>query len=166
MSERKVKSMTYCKLHNIPSFNMSDGTVVHTCSECYPEVLEGREHHFRIQNYGAHDNAAGGYCDNDTLDWLKMCATISVQCPPKAEDDFYSDHLELTGYECDGKYVYASKDENKYWYSAKVEFEWDDSLIFNSSFKICESGNRKCVHSVPLVGYLLANGLKVGRNDE
>jgi hypothetical protein len=164
--ENKVVKTSYCELHAIPSFHKTDGSIVHTCGECHPEINKNdeRESHFRIQNYGAHDAAAGGFCDSDTLDWLKMCATISIQCPPKALNDFHDDHLDFTGYECDGKFVYSASDANKYWYSATVEFDWDDELKFNTSFKICQRGNRKAIYSVALAGFLLANGLKIGKN--
>ncbi len=159
----KVVETTYCAKHNIPSFHKADGTVQHTCGECHPEVLPEKVHKCRITNWGAHAAAAGGFCDDETLEWLKMCATITLQCPPKAENALYDDILDLTGEDFNGNYQKANN-HNKFWYSCWVEFDWDDSLKINPAFSVKQKGNRKVVYSNDFVGFLLANGLKVGRN--
>ncbi len=159
-----VIETTYCEKHSIPSYHMDDDSVVHTCTACHPEIEEKPDTKFRITNYGAHDAAAGGFCDKETLELLKNGCTISIHCPPKAENDWYNDHYDLTGKECDGKFVYHAKDESKYWYSATISFNWKSSMIFNSVFKVRNSKNKKAIYSIALAGYLLANGLKVGKN--
>lgn len=159
----KVLEIKHCG-HNLPSYHLDDGSVKHTCITCYPELEPKKERHFRITNYGAHDAAAGGYCDHETLEMLRENCTISVQCPPKAEQEWYEDHLDLTGHEHDKKFVYKSNDSQKYWYSSTVEFNWKKGMMFNTLFKVCQKKNRKAIYSNALAGFLLANGLKLGKN--
>ena len=160
----KILEVKPCELHNIPSYYLDDGTVKHTCVTCHPELEPKKERHFRITNYGAHDAAAGGYCDNETLEMLRKDCVISIQCPPKAENNLYEDHLDLTGYEHDEKYVYKVKDSQKYWYSSKIEFTWKKGMMFNTLFNVKNCRNKKSISSNALVGFLLANGFKLGKN--
>lgn len=156
----------FCLKHNIPSYvNHDSGVTTHTCADCHPELIEKKvKKGFSIKNYGAHDHAAGGYCSDETLEMLMGNAFISVNMPPKAENDFYSDYLELTGKQSDGKHVYMNKDEQKYWYSTEVRFDWKEGMTFNTAMKVRRDGNKMVISSNGLGGYLFANGFELGAN--
>jgi hypothetical protein len=41
--ENKVVEIKRCELHSIPSYHKADGSVIHTCSDCHPELKNERK---------------------------------------------------------------------------------------------------------------------------
>lgn len=166
-----ARQIGHCDKHRLAIYETDDGTVVHTCAHCAPPSKDPSNK--RLIGYARtyHDE----YCTDDTLELLKMTPLrLSFQVPPWAEDEFFNDYLDCSGDRIDFDTVGVSHNnaksyQDKRWYSALVEFEWDDDLVFSDKYadriKPSDKEGWVKIYCIHLAGFLLANGLHAGPNN-
>jgi hypothetical protein len=159
----------YFEDDGVTPFNNGKGRV---CQCCFPELVA--EAHpdkpkSSIKDFGKATRAQenGMLCDQFTIDQLKAGCIITFNVPPQAldtlQDDYYSIKHEALGL---GTHVFINNG-NKRWYSSMVEFKLVDGMTFYGVNVHKSSHNRSChcVNTNEFIGFLLDQGLKVGRND-
>lgn len=158
--------ITYCEKHNLPSYH-HHGWISHTCTVCYPELIEKVEKpHKRISNFGAL-LVNGELCDEHTLSFLKKNAKISATVPDHASINFFNDCVDC-GHDVDyGKndviFVSHSKAKNyheKQWYSTLITFPYNETVKHNlekCGFNVRSKGNQLTVSNNEFTGYVLSN---------
>jgi hypothetical protein len=161
--------MKYC-IHNLPIFTDNDGNDISTCAICNPpETFDNRK---RLSGYVTNIT---NFCTEETVELLKkQKVSIFFQVPPWAETEFADDYYDSTGvlvnFSETGIYqVNAKTKEDKRWYSAYVEFEPKENLLFSKEyrdrFKFSENSKRVKIHCIHFAGFLLSHGFKAGLNE-
>jgi hypothetical protein len=154
------------------NFDITDPIVARIHENVLEDLAPPVIKHSTISNYGANDVEAGEYCDSFTLEHIKKKVHVSVQIAAghtEAEDSWFSEYESLTNEECpDDKVYWLPPNEKskwtKMWYSTKVVFPWVAGLKINSSLNYRIKGNNVEVTRNAFTGFLLANGVKIGRN--
>lgn len=159
----------YFEDDGVTPYNNGKGRV---CQCCYPELIT--EAHpdkpkSSILDFGKATRAQenGMLCDEFTLDLLKKKSIISFNCPPKALDTLQEEYYSITHSELGmGTHVFINHG-NKRWYSSMVEFTLEDGMTFYgvNVRKSTHNSSRHCVGTNEFIGFLLDQGLRVGRNE-
>lgn len=157
--------ITHCEKHHVASYHKDDGSVVHTCTVCYPEIVKKVEKsHKRITNYGA--VFVNGHCSDFTLDHIVKNGHIEFAVPDHAADYFFNDCVDF-GVDVDYGtnnvnglkiVVYrsgAKNNQEKQWYSSNVVFPSDKNLEL-PGLNVRVKGKRLVVSSNEFAGYVMS----------
>jgi len=160
--------MKQCQ-HGMTIYEGPNSEDIYSCAYCNPpEEIVIRK---RMTGYLANiDN----FCTDETVELLMSSnVVINFYVPEWAEGDFSDDYHRCAGdlpdFESSGVNRSSAKTrEDKRWYSASIEFDWNDEFTFADQYlnriKESRSANRAKIYCIHFAGFLLAQGFKQGRN--